>query len=326
MDKINYLQIIKDAWLITWKNRYLWWFGFFVALSSGGGMNFFSPGGEWKKSDPIHEQQALAFVSQNIHWIILLVITLLLLFTLFLILGIIGRGALIASIAKNSKGKVSTFKIAWKEGRKNFWKIFNINIALGLFFFFTFIILITPVAVLLINENYIIGGLLAFLAVIIFIPIAILASYLKTYGYLYSVLGKLSFWSSLENAYTLFVKNIYSSIIMGLIFIPLSIIMMLIVLAPIPILLVIFLAFGAGAYFAFGKILALIIGSIGILIFMLYILFVRSIYETFSQAIWILFFHEIAKPKEPETITEVETETEPIIKTLPVIESKKENL
>jgi hypothetical protein len=325
MDKINYLQIIKDAWKITWKNRYLWWFGFFVALSSGeGGMNFFSPSGDWEKSDPVREQQALDFISQNIHWIIVLAIALLLLFTLFLILGTIGRGALITSIEKSAKGKTSNFKISWQEGKKNFWKIFNINIALGIFLFFTLVIFVTPVSILMMNKNYVIGGILASLAVFIFIPIAILISYLKVYGYLYSILGKLNFWASLENAYSLFVKNIWASIVMSLIFIPLSIIAILIVLAPLPILLIAFLAFGAGAYFVLGKVFAMAIGAIGILIFLLYILFVRSVYETFSQAIWILFFHEIAKPKEPVTITE-EVETETIIKPLPVIESKKEN-
>ena len=64
MSKINYLQIIKDAWKITWKNRYLWWFGFFVTLGGGGGMNYFFNSGEEEKLDPA-ESEVEAFIQAS---------------------------------------------------------------------------------------------------------------------------------------------------------------------------------------------------------------------------------------------------------------------
>ncbi|HAT73711.1 MAG: hypothetical protein US30_C0005G0005 [Candidatus Moranbacteria bacterium GW2011_GWF2_36_839] len=325
MSKINYLQIIKDAWKITWKNRYLWWFGFFVTLGGGGGMNYFFNSGEEEKLDPAQNEKILEFFSQNMHWILTFAIIAFLLVIIFSILCIIGKGALIASIEKNSKGEVANFKSGWDSGKKNFWKIFIIDFSLGIFIFLTLLILIAPVAILFVNKNYIIGGILAFLAVLIFIPIAILSSYLKTYGYFYSIFGKLNFWPAVENAYNLFVKNIWASILLSLIFIPLGIILMLVILAILPLLLLVFLILGAIGYFALGKITAIVIGAIGVAIFFLYAIFVKSIYAVFSQAIWILFFHEIATPKIPEEIVATETATEPIIKPMPVIEIRKEN-
>lgn len=325
MPSINYLEIIKKAWTITWKNRYLWWFGFFVTLGGGGGMNYFFNSGEEEKLDPAQNEKVLEFFSQNMHWILTFAIIAFLLVIIFSILCIIGKGALISSIEKNSKGEVANFKSGWDSGKKNFWKIFIIDFSLGIFIFLTLLILIAPVAILLLNKNYIIGGILAFLAVLIFIPIAILSSYLKTYGYFYSILGKLNFWPAIESAYNLFVRNFWASILLSLIFIPLGIILMLIILAIFPLLLLIFLILGAIGYFALGKITAIVIGAIGMAIFLLYAIFVKSIYRVFSQAIWILFFHEIATPKIPEAVIEVKTKTEPIIKPMPVIEAKKDN-
>ncbi|MDO9399369.1 MAG: hypothetical protein Q7T79_01620 [bacterium] len=320
---INYLQIIKDAWKITWKNRYLWWFGFFITLGGGGSMNYFFNSGEEKKLDPAQNEKILEFFSQNMHWILTFTIIVFLLLIIFYILCIIARGALIASIEKNSKGQVANFKSGWDSGKKNFWKIFIIDFSLGLFIFITLLILIAPVAILFFNKNYIIGGILAFLAILIFIPIAILSNYLRTYSYFYSILGKLNFWPAVENAYNLFVKNIWASILLSLIFIPLGIILMLIILAILPLLFIIFLVLSGIGYLAIGEITAIVIGAIGIAIFFLYAIFVKSIYAVFSQAIWILFFHEIASPKITEEIVTIETTTEPLSKPMPVIEVKR---
>ena len=308
MSSINYLEIIQKAWAITWKNKYLWWFGFFVALGGTGGINFFFNSGDEKKLDPAQNEKFLEFFSQNMSWIITLIIIAFSLLIIFSILNILGRGALIASIEKNFQGQTADFKSGWNSGKKNFWKIFYINIFLSLFIFFTLIILIAPLAVLFLNKNYIIGGILSFLAVFIFIPLVILVSYLRIYSYLYAVLGKLNFWPSLENAYNLFAKNIWPSIILSLIFIPLSFVFMLVIFTILLILFFIFLLLGGIAFWLFGKITAIIIGAIGIIIFLLILLFLQSIYAVFSQSIWILFFHEIATPKVEEVLAEIKEE------------------
>jgi hypothetical protein len=41
---MNYLDLIKDAFWITLRNRYLWFFGFFAG-AGGGGTNFGFPSG-----------------------------------------------------------------------------------------------------------------------------------------------------------------------------------------------------------------------------------------------------------------------------------------
>ena len=323
MKKINYWEIIKKSWEISWKNKYLWWFGFFIAISGGGGMNLSFPGGGDDMSTA-KKQQMMHWIEQNISIIVIIGLILLLIFVLLLILNIISRGALISSIEKRIKCEMVTFRSAWKEGKKNFWKIFNLNVLLGLFLMLTLFILSLPIIILMANKSYLIGGILIILAIIIFIPIAILTAYLKIYGYLYAVLGKLKFWASLENAYNLFIKNIWASILMSLIFIPIGIVVMLAILAAIPVLLLVFGLLAALAYFVGGTIAAVGVGIIGFIVFLIYNFFIQSIVQVFAQAIWINFFHEIAKPKVAETVTEKVTEkSEAPTEPLPVIESKK---
>lgn len=322
--KINFLKILKDSWQITWKNRYLWWFGFFIALSTiGSGSNFF-PDNKDGKEDMIATQQVIDFIQQYIHWIILGFFILFILLIIFAILNVLGRGALIDSIGKIIKKEPTNFKLGFREGKKNFWKIFLISFSLGILIFTTVLILATPVIFLFINKNYIIGSFMAFLAFLIFIPLIILANYMKIFGYIYAILGNLNFWPALENAYNLFQKNILSSIIMGLIFIPVNIIVFaFFVLVAIPIALV-FLIIGLIVFLVAGKIGAIIVGTIGAIVFLFIILLLRSVYEVFAQSAWILFFHEIAKPKIEETVTQTIPETTPIEKAMPIAEYEKE--
>lgn len=325
LNDIPFLKILANSWQIAWKNRYLWWFGFFIVISNIGSFAYYFGDNENKNSYAVEPQKIIDFISQNIQWFIILVITLIIFYIIFIILGLISRGALIDSIEKNFKKQEANFKSAFKEGKKNFGKIFSIALALGLFIFLTIIVLAVPVALLLLNQNYLLGFFVAFLAFIIFIPLMFLANFMRLYGYIYAVLGGLNFKDSLENACSLFRKNILSSIIMGLFFIPINIAVAMIFFALIFILAIIFLGVGLVFYFLAGKIGVIIIAVMGLISFLLAILIIQSIYQVFSQAVWIFFFHEIASPKLPEVVTETEIETETISKPMPVIESKKEN-
>ena len=99
MKKINYLQILKSAWKVTWKNKYLWWFGLFILFSSGG--TFFS--GKFEEGD---FQQASDFFASHQQIVLAVGGTCLLVWIAFIILGIISKGSLIKSIQKQILRKV----------------------------------------------------------------------------------------------------------------------------------------------------------------------------------------------------------------------------
>lgn len=303
MSKINYLDIIKKAAAITWKNKNLWWFGFLTSLTSAGSsFNYFTGNGKDFAGGKITEEKIMSFISEHIALAVLCVS--------FIILGIIGRGALIRAISKTLKNEPVDFKSGMREGKKYFWKILGIGFLSASFIFLAVIILITPIVFLFMDKAYISGVLLSLLAVAILIVFIILAAFIRVYGYIYAALGELKIWPSIENAYNLLRKNLGVSIIMGLIFILLGIILglsLIMLLVPIMAALVVF---GSFLYLVLKGVGVAVAIGIGAIIVLAITLFVLSIYETFAQTIWILFFYEIAKPKVEEAVTVAEAVSE----------------
>lgn len=305
MSKINYLDIIKKAAAITWKNKHLWWFGLFVSLASAGSsFNYSSGSGKDFTGGRITEERVMSFMSDHAALVIGVGAVAVVLFILFLMLGIIGRGALIKSIGKVLKNEPVDFKSGMREGKKYFWKILGIGFLSTIFIFLAAVILITPIVFLFLNKAYVSAVLLVLLAIAILIPFIILSVFIRVYGYIYAVLGDLKIWASVENAYALLRKNLGVSVIMGLIFILIGMILglsLIMLLVPIVAALVVLgslfylILKGGGVVIAIG---------LGAIIVIAITLFVRSVYETFAQAVWILFFHEIAKPKVEETVAE----------------------
>jgi hypothetical protein len=310
MSKINYLEIIKRAWVITWSNKYLWWFGFFVALTSSTG-NFMNFSDRQSADNQKAGQHFLDFMTQHAGWVIAGIIVIILFFIILLVLRIIGRGALIKSIEKNYKGEKANFSSGVKDGRKYFWKIFWISLLLQIAVVVIILLMITPIVFLFVTKSYILGGLLALAGFIIMLPLIVLSFFMQNYSVIYAVLGDLSITDALENGYNLFRKNILSGIVMALIFIPICILALISALFLFFFLAVIFLVIGTIAFLIFSKIGAGIILAIAIISFLFILLGLRSIYETFSQAVWIMFFHEIASPKVTETVHETIPEIEP---------------
>lgn len=322
--EISYLKILKDSFKLAWKNRYLWWFGFMISLSSIGGTRYSFDARNETAQNTAFEKQLQDFVSQNAHWVIAGIAVLIAVCIVLGILSIISRGALIHSVEKHLKNEVSNFKTGFKKGKEKFWRVLAIALSTGLFMISSLIVLGAPVAFLFFNRNYIIGLFMGALAVLILIPLLILTAYLKTYGYIYAVSGNLQFWPALENAYNLFRKNIKSSIIMGLLFIPVGLVLAIVsLMVAIPIIIV-FLGIGLVVFLIAGKIGAIAVAVIGIICLLAAFLAVRSIYEVFAQTVWIMFFHKIAKPKVEEAVIEtVPEKVEPLAKAMPIIDSKQ---
>lgn len=292
-----------------------------MAMINLGGMNFFM---DDSKTDSRDGQKMIEYFAQNWHWIVWVLAALLVFWIIFLILGIISRGALIISAHKLSKGELVGFKAGVKKGRKYFWKIFLISASLKLAAFFLILATCLPVALLFMSHRPITGFFMAVLATLITIPLIVLFFFMRIFGQLYAILGNLNFWPALENGYNLFRKNISASLIMGLIFILLNIFLcILILMAAIPVA-IIFLLIGLIVFLVAGKIGVLIVGAIGVIIFIIFALIVKSAYEVFAQSAWVFFFQEIATPKIEEKIVEIEKETVELPKALPVVECKKE--
>ena len=305
--KIEYLELIKKSLRLAWRNKYLWWFGFFIALTNGGGSYSYSTDRkDWEKMSNSKFGEIIShFVADHWSSILAAIFFLAILFLCFFVISIISRAALIKSIDNLSRQQKGGFRNDFAVGKRYFWKLFGLGILLSFSVLAVVVLMMVPIVFLMILKSYLLGTILIFGAIVILLPLIFIAGFLRIYGTLYLVLSELSVWHSIENAYALLRKNIRSSIIMTMIFFILGFVSTIAVVAILIPLAIIF--------FVFGVILFLILKSIGIGIavglgaltfFFLYLIF-RSFYETFAQALWFNFFHEIAKPKAEEVIAEI---------------------
>lgn len=132
--KIEYIQILKDAWKIIWNNKYLWWFGFFIALGGGGGFNFQLPinnNGSWEKKTEASKEEILGFINNYFEWIAAGLVILAVIMIILLVLRIISQAAIIKSVDGIKRGEKSGFSIGFKKGRKYFWKLLMIDLIFG---------------------------------------------------------------------------------------------------------------------------------------------------------------------------------------------------
>jgi hypothetical protein len=125
---LNYWDLIRDAFWLTLRNRYLWFFGFFAGvggtsdfnfnlpMSGGGPNNDFDRGGA---SAPFEGPIGGAEVAA----IIVFVLLALVLFLIFLALVVISNGGLADSVAAIDRGERRRFGSTWRAGTSRFWRV-----------------------------------------------------------------------------------------------------------------------------------------------------------------------------------------------------------
>lgn len=309
MNKINYFDILKHSWQITWRNKYLWWFGFLLALGGGGFNLNFPLNREEKKIDEEQFIQTFKnFVSNYWEFILAGLIILIVLTIIIIILKVIARGGLIKAVSEIIQKKTSSFRAGFSQGKKYFWKVLLLGLFIGIFMLGIIVALLSPVIFLVYLQSYIWAAVLAVPAILIIILLGILASFIREYGYIYLVLSNLSVKSSLESGFELLRKNIWPSIIFSVLLIAVGLLVGIAMLFFFFIVAAAFILtylalYGPNLFTATGFILIAIPGAI----ILLFTLFLQAVFEVFKQSAWVLFFREIAAVKTEEEVTEKET-------------------
>jgi len=297
---LNYIAIIGHAAKVTWQNKFLWIFGFFLMLGSSGrfSMNIGS-----NESDSWHTVQNSIeqfFTQQNAAIITACGIFFLVIAIALIVVAIFARAGLITAVNYIERDEQTTVQRAVRTSRIFFWRLFFLSVIAIFALLTAAITLFLPIGFLFSVHATAFGFLGMILAILIFIPLVILVRFLVLYAQFYIVLGDLHIRSALEQAYNLFRKNIGKSIVFALLLFITSII---ILCATLFILLIIFFPFlflGFVSYLIFQKIGAIVVAAIGILVLLAGFLFIRSIFEAFRLTAWVLFFRTIARaPEEP---------------------------
>ena len=229
----SYRVLFKQAWLITWRHKYLWFFGLFSAVVAGGS--------SWEyqifaqnlnqgliEGTYVRLGNILAFgdLLQNFWWGLadlftydfwtiinafsLLILSLTLL-AFFIWLAISSQAAVVGDVKKilnpNQKKPVDlTIRQGLSEGHKHFWPLVGLNILIKALVALTFFFVSLPLLFMVWRDTYAISAIYTLLF-IIFVPIAVGLSLLIKYAIAYKVLENKTAVASLEAGGKLFQRN-----------------------------------------------------------------------------------------------------------------------
>ena len=316
---MNYGDLIRDAFRITLRNRYLWFFGFFAG---GTGSNFLgnipSGGGNFNFDDFQRSGSDLsgltAQVGQGLSDTVLIfgiVVVVLLVALFFIILAIISQGALADSVAAIDRGEGRRFGSAFSSGTGNFWRVLGYYVVFFLVALGLLVVIGIPVALLIggtfaatqstgarVSVAVVVGILAVLLLIVVFIPLSIIGQYaLRDI-----VVRRERVLGSVGSGYTLFRHNIGRSLLLWLIQLGLSI---GIGIAFILLLLIVglILALPAIALAAAGSSMGVWIaaGVPAVLIVFLLFLVATGAIGTFSHAYWTLAYLRLTPPTPSPT-------------------------
>jgi hypothetical protein len=291
INDIDYLKIIKDAWKLCWKHKFLWILGFLVFV--GTLANNFTLNRNSQNSD-MRMQIVLDYINQ--HPIIYFVIATLS-FLVFAI-SLVAQAGLIKAVNDITLYQQLGYRKTLKAGRAYFWNILIINLLTVLAVITTITLVAVPSMLLLSFKAYVLAFMISVLALFIFSFLGLLIFFVRKYSIIYLVLADCKFKEAIKKAYSILIGNPRSSILMLLItfglYISLAASIILIVLSFIAIAYLVKITISTAA-----TSILLILASFAIIIIM-GLLF--AFFTAFKEAAWIIFFKIISSTHIEEKI------------------------
>jgi len=307
-----YRGIIKQAIDITWKSKYLWFFGLFAALLGNGGEyeilyralagNFsedFFGGFRQIASTGIFSTQGLRnladlLVTQPISVIIAILVLLifLALFAFMLWLVNVSQAAMVNNTLAKIDNKKVTFREALDSGMSKFWPVFGFNLVSKMITIVSLSV-ISLIIILGNNMRSVMSTIVYVFVVILFIPIAMSFSFIVKYGIGYAVISNEKFLAAFQSGWNLFKKNWLISLEMAFI---LYIINIIIALLFIVVVLVFATPFALLAFLASGLSMTgmfLFIVGLGIIFFFASLIIAGSLVATFQISAWTSLYIEL---------------------------------
>jgi len=324
---MNYGDLIKDAFWLTLRNRYLWFFGFFAGGTSAGGGNFSFPSGgsggfDDNDFDDFGEPGQGDFggaapgfdpgqwIFDNLALILAIVALVALIVLIFIVMSLISQGALTESVAAIDRGESRRFSTAFRAGLSNFWRVLGyyllfILISLGLL-----LAIVVPLGLLVAGVFVgtdsvgaqilvaILAGLVGIvLLIVVFIPLSIIGQFALRE----IVVRRERVVGSIGSGYRLFRRNLGKSLLVWLIQLAILIgagIALLIAL----LLVAFFLGLPAIILAVAGYTTAAVVAGVVAALILLPILLVASgALGTFGHSYWTLAYLRLVAPAEGAT-------------------------
>jgi hypothetical protein len=296
---LDYGNILRRAWNITWKHKILWLFGILAGLVGAGAGN---PGGrgpdinyQFNYQDPdlppgIRRLFGNVDLDQNVILAIIagLACVALIVFVVFVVLAVIGRGGLIGGIRlADQQGRVS-FGEAWGIGLSKFLPVFLIGLVVWV------------VGLLITGASTLLAATICLLplACVGFLLVAVLGVWTQL-AQIAAVKEGLDVFGALGRAWQVIRDNLASIIILGLILVVINVVVGFLLAAPI-----VAIVFPAVVGLIFLSNQAAIAGNLGLIVaglcFVIYVpiaIIIGGILQTWVTAAWTLAFEQLSAPR-----------------------------
>lgn len=309
---MSYGELIKDAFRITLRNRYLWFFGFFVGGTFGANV---PSGGGGFNSDDFERSGASSFGAQIPASDTLLIVGAVLLglalLLVFIVLNIISNGGLADSVYALDRGETRRFSSTWRAGTSRFWRVLGYYILFFLIGLALFIVIVIPFAlivggVFLLTESTgarvtvgVLGGLAWVLSmIVVFVAWSIVAQFALRE----LVVRATGILGSFGGGFRLFLNNIGKSLLVWLINIGLTIAAgIALILALLIVGLVLFLPTIILATQDYAT-AAIVTGIIAGVILLPLLIVASAALSTFFHTYWTLAYLRISSPDDQEAV------------------------
>lgn len=227
----SYRSLFKQAWLISWRHKYLWFFGLFSTIVAGGSsweyqifahnLNRGLVEGSYFRLETLLAINDLIRdfflglvdlfrydILTILNALTLIILTLLILCS-FIWLAISSQAALIHDVKKilNPKRKLlATIRAGLSTGHNHFWSLLGLNLLIKILVTMTFFVVSLPLLFMVLKDTFTLS-LVYTLLFVIFVPVAVGLSLMIKYAIAYRVLENKSALSALEAGEKLFRKN-----------------------------------------------------------------------------------------------------------------------
>ncbi len=288
MQEIQYLDILKKSFLVSWKNKFLWFFGFLIVLGSVfENLNLV-------REDLMLKTPIAELLKQNEEYALLIGFFLLAGLVFFYVLRILSSIALIRGINNPLLYKQLKPWAVLAEARNYLGRLIVLDCLLDFSAVAIILILMIPAALLFSFKAMLLGLIVSFAALLILIPLIWLLFFLKKFSFMVIALGGLKIKAALEFSYEVCLKQLKKTLLMGLLVLATGLALLsLLTLLIVPLWIAHFVTpvdLWPISAFSFMGILLISVVSL-----------VFSFYVVFVQVVWLDFFSQISMQRSVES-------------------------
>lgn len=301
---MDFGSVLRRAWEIIWKFKVLWIFGILAGCGQAGSSGGGNSGYQFSGDESQFERPVENFFNQldpgviNL-LIVLAVIIVLVLIVLAILLGTVGRVGLVRGVVKAEGGAQRlTFGELWRESLPYFWRVFGLNLLVGLIIFAAILVLSIP-GILLTTATMGIGALCLIPLICLLVPIIWAVMLVVEQANIALVVENLGITGAIRRGWQVVRENIGSMLVMWLILVlGVGLIGSLIIGLPLVIVAAPLIAgYASGTYDAIQA--GWITFGILFLIYLPILLILSGILKAYISSAWTLTFMRLtAKPSQ----------------------------